>query len=223
MKKLLFTALLAALSAIAQAQPYPQHDMSKLVQPSGFNMQLARQVFNDLSKHAIAYPPRFDNAADQQRAAAEAKLLAELYHLLIKTQVITPKQPEYTGFLGEVARANAMAHNLAIPNTAQMADKYYQAWIARLNGKEKARAQGEFGLFLASSNRVDRAIPLLKQALKNGDPLANRALGIAYVKKGNTAEAQRYLQAHLKNHPQDKQTTEVLDAIKNGRMETKRQ
>ena len=141
MKKALFTALLAALSAIAQAQPYPQHDMSKLLQPSGFNMQLARQVFNDLSKHAIAYPPRFDNAADQQRAAAEAKLLAELYHLLIKTQVITPKQPEYTGFLGEVARANAMAHNLDVPNAAQMADKYYQAWIARLNGKEKARAR----------------------------------------------------------------------------------
>ena len=223
MKKALFTALLAALSAIAQAKPYPQHDMNQLVQPKSINMALANQVFNDLSEHAIAYPTRFDNATDQQRASAEAAQLAKLFRLMVETQVVTPKDAQYTGFLRQVAQTNAMAHNLDVPNAAAAADKYYQAWIARLNGKEKAQAQGEFGLFLVYSNRIDRGIATLQQALKNGDPLANRALGIAYLMKGNTAKAKQYLQAHLKNNPQDKQAATLLDAVKNGKVEVKQQ
>ena len=82
MKKALFTALLAALGAIAsptaQAVPYPPHDIMSIVRPDHIDMPLADKVMSDLYDHAGNYPPRFDNDADRQRAQAEAAQLSSL-------------------------------------------------------------------------------------------------------------------------------------------------
>ena len=127
MKKLLFTALLAALSAIAQAKPYPQHDIGKIVQPDHVDMQLADQVLSDLYDQAGNYPPRFDNAADQQRAAAEAAQLNRLFQGMIKVKAVTPQQPvPYINVLYRLARLNVMAHNMDVPNAAAQADRYFR-------------------------------------------------------------------------------------------------
>ena len=219
MKKLLFTALLAALSAIAQAKPYPQHDIGKIVQPDHVDMQLADQVLSDLYDQAGNYPPRFDNAADQQRAAAEAAQLNRLFQGMIKVKAVTPQQPvPYINVLYRLARLNVMAHNMDVPNAAAQADRYFQEMIKLLNNKpkEKARAQGEYGAFLVGSNRIDRAMPLLQQAVKGGDGNAHLPLGMAYLMKGKQAEAVKHLQTHQKNHPQDERARVLLQAIEKG-------
>lgn len=219
MKKLLFTALLAALSAIAQAKPYPQHDIGKIVQPDHVDMQLADQVLSDLYDQAGNYPPRFDNAADQQRAAAEAAQLNRLFQGMIKVKAVTPQQPApYINVLYRLARLNVMAHNMDVPNAAAQADRYFQEMIKLLNNKpkEKARAQGEYGAFLVGSNRIDRAMPLLQQAIKGGDTNAHLPLGMAYFMKGNKAEAVKHLQIHQKHYPQDERSRVLLEAINKG-------
>ena len=219
MKKLLFTALLAALSAIAQAKPYPQHDIGKIVQPDHVDMQLADQVLSDLYDQAGNYPPRFDNAADQQRAAAEAAQLNRLFQGMIKVKAVTPQQPEkYINVLYRLARLNVMAHNMDMPNAAAQADRYFQEMIKLLNNKpkEKARAQGEYGAFLVGSNRIDRAMPLLQQAIKGGDTNAHLPLGMVYFMKGNKAEAVKHLQIHQKHYPQDERSRVLLEAINKG-------
>ena len=219
MKKLLFTALLAALSAIAQAKPYPQHDIGKIVQPDHVDMQLADQVLSDLYDQAGNYPPRFDNAADQQRAAAEAAQLNRLFQGMIKVKAVTPQQPVlYINVLYRLARLNVMAHNMDVPNAATQADRYFQEMIKLLNNKpkEKARAQGEYGAFLVGSNRIDRAMPLLQQAIKGGDTNAHLPLGMAYFMKGNKAEAMKHLQIHQKHYPQDERSRVLLEAINKG-------
>lgn len=219
MKKLLFTALLAALSAIAQAKPYPQHDISKIVQPDHVDMQLADQVLSDLYDQAGNYPPRFDNAADQQRAAAEAAQLNRLFQGMIKVKAVTPQQPvPYINVLYRLARLNVMAHNMDVPNAAAQADRYFQEMIKLLNNKpkEKARAQGEYGAFLVGSNRIDRAMPLLQQAIKGGDTNAHLPLGMVYFMKGNKAEAVKHLQIHQKHYPQDERSRVLLEAINKG-------
>ena len=219
MKKLLFTALLAALSAIAQAKPYPQHDIGKIVQPDHVDMQLADQVLSYLYDQAGNYPPRFDNAADQQRAAAEAAQLNRLFQGMIKVKAVTPQQPvPYINVLYRLARLNVMAHNMDVPNAAAQADRYFQEMIKLLNNKpkEKARAQGEYGAFLVGSNRIDRAMPLLQQAVKGGDTNAHLPLGMVYFMKGNKAEAVKHLQIHQKHYPQDERSRVLLEAINKG-------
>ena len=219
MKKLLFTALLAALSAIAQAKPYPQHDIGKIVQPDHVDMQLADQVLSDLYDQAGNYPPRFDNAADQQRAAAEAAQLNRLFQGMIKVKAVTPQQPvPYINVLYRLARLNVMTHNMDVPNAAAQADRYFQEMIKLLNNKpkEKARAQGEYGAFLVGSNRIDRAMPLLQQAVKGGDTNAHLPLGMVYFMKGNKAEAVKHLQIHQKHYPQDERSRVLLEAINKG-------
>ena len=226
MKKLLFTALLAALSAIAQAKPYPQHDIGKIVQPDHVDMQLADQVLSDLYDQAGNYPPRFDNAADQQRAAAEAAQLNRLFQGMIKVKAVTPQQPApYVNVLYRLARLNVMAHNMDVPNAAAQADRYFQEMIKLLNNKpkEKARAQGEYGAFLVGSNRIDRAMPLLQQAVKGGDTNAHLPLGMAYFMKGNKAEAVKHLQIHQKHYPQDERSRVLLEAINKGTAKMYRQ
>ena len=168
MKKLLFTALLAAYGIIAHAAPYPSHDLSKLIQHNELNIQLVDNVLSDLDSVAGNYPPRFDNDADQLRAIAEAGQLNRFLQGVIDVKAVTPKQTtEYVNILYRLARINAMAHNMDVPDAAPIADGYFQKIIAQLKNKpkEKARIQGEYGAFLVSSNRVNHAIPLLQQAI----------------------------------------------------------
>ncbi|WP_325319559.1 tetratricopeptide repeat protein [Kingella oralis] len=223
MKKALFTALLAALGAIAspaaQAAPYPPHDIMSIVRPDHIDMPLADKVMSDLYDHVGNYPPRFDNDADRQRAQAEAAQLNRLFAGIIKVKAVTPQQPEkYINVLYRLARLNAMAHNMDMPNAAAQADRYFEEMIKLLNGKpkEKARAQGEYGAFLVGSNRIDRAMPLLQQAVKGGDGNAHLPLGMAYLMKGKQAEAVKHLQTHQKNHPQDERARVLLEAIEKG-------
>ncbi len=222
MKKALFTALLAALVATisisAQAAPYPQHDISKIVQPDHVDIQLADRILSDLYDHAGNYPPRFDNDADQQRAQSEAAQLNRLFQGMIKVKAVTPAQPiPYGNVLYRLARLNVMAHNMDVPNAAAQADRYFEELIKLLNQPDdKARAQGEYGAFLVSSNRIDRAMPLLQQAIKGGDTNAHLPLGMAYLMQGNKAEAVKHLQIHQKHYPQDERTRALLGAIEQG-------
>ena len=219
MKKLLFTALLAAYGIIAHAAPYPSHDLSKLIQHNELNIQLVDNVLSDLENVAGNYPPRFDNDADQLRAIAEAGQLNRFLQGVIDVKAVTPKQTtQYVNILYRLARINAMAHNMDVPDAAPIADGYFEKIIAQLKSKpkEKARIQGEYGAFLVSSNRVNRAMQLLQQAIKGGDTNAHLPLGIAYLMQGNKTEAVKQLQIHQKHFPQDERSRAVLQAIEQG-------
>ena len=96
---------------------------------------------SDLYDHAGNYPPRFDNDADRQRAQAEAAQLNRLFAGIIKVKAVTPQQPEkYINVLYRLARLNAMAHNMDMPNAAAQADRYFEEMIKLLNGKPKEKS-----------------------------------------------------------------------------------
>ena len=113
MKKILAAALLA-FSTAAFAAPYPQQNMQSVITPERFSGAAADKIYNDLAAHAGEYPLRFDNAADQKRAARDAAELLRISRSLIETDIIKPGDEAYIPMLHRTAQTAWIAHNLDV-------------------------------------------------------------------------------------------------------------
>ena len=81
--------------------------------------------------------------------------------------------------------------------------------------------QGEFGNFLASSARMERAIPMLRAAYQAGHQESGRDLATALLTQNKRSEALALLREYVRNFPQDQKGRAILNAVEQGRVETR--
>ncbi|MGF6148507.1 Putative Zn-dependent protease, contains TPR repeats [Kingella potus] len=222
MKKILAAILLASFG-IAFAAPYLQHNVKQSVLAGQrFNGPAADKIFNDLAGHAGNYPVRFDNAADQKRAARDAGELLNIFRALIETDIVKPSDGNYLPMLHHTARLAWIAHNLDVQGAAQTADGYYRKLLSVQPQAQRAQTLGEYGSFLASANQPDAALRMLRQAVDGGNAASRKTLAAVLLTKGQKEQALREIRAYVKQYPQDGEAKRMLEAVQSGRVEVKR-
>lgn len=219
MQKNLLILSFAALCATAIAKPYLEHDMGKVLTANQVDITAADKILDDLGEHAGMYPPQFDNADDKDQAITETRALITLYNGMIAEKIITPEHQLYRGIIFRLARLNWLAHNLDVPGAAAEADKHFQQLLTLLSGEEKATAQYEYGLFLASSNQIDRAATVLREAVNGGKTEARKSLAMALLAQDKKDEAIKEMKAYLKQFPKDAEAGQLLQAMETGNIE----
>ena len=177
MKKYLLTILLALAAHAALAAPYQPLNLQSLVSgspehpPINVNMHAVQRAFDNLAAHAAEYPVQFDNDVDRRRAIADLQPLGVLLDSLVQNNTpragAAPSQG-YLALLQMRARLNWMGHNLDQAGYAERAEADYARLLAFAPAAAKPAVQGEFGNFLASSARMERAIPMLRAAYQAG-------------------------------------------------------
>ena len=195
--------LIFALLA-SNAWAYGHHDVTQIVRtidgPKGPRYQIDTGVVNviidDLSRHADNYPPRFSDPQERQRATQDAAKLSGMLDILTKSGSSS------TELLLNVARLNAMGHNLDIPATAQRADAAYRELLTQQ--PEHPKSNYGYGLFLASTGRSKAALPYLEKAMAKGVDAASYTLGLVYLSLNDKRKAQALLISHAKAYPMDK-------------------
>ncbi len=229
MKKHLLTILLALSAPALLAAPYQPVNVRSLVSEQGashtVNMPALQRAMDNLAQHAGDYPVRFDNDADRRRAIADLKPLGYLLDSMVQNS--TPRAgaaatPEYLSSLHMRARLNWMAHNLDQAGAAAKADADYAKLLALAPARSKPAVQDEFGNFLASSSRMDRAVPMLRAAYRGGRKESGLGLSMALLAQGKRSEALPLLREYVRNFPQNQRAKELLEAVEAGRVETRR-
>jgi len=79
-----------------------------------------------------------------------------------------------------------------------------------------------YGTFLASSGKPKEALPYLEKALAVGVTDAAYAIGMVYLTLGNKEKALENLKAYKRRKPNDGNVDKLIDAIRNGKIELKR-
>ena len=168
MRRFLVTVLTLLVVSTASAREYLSFDLKRLITavetPSGKKASLdipyLDQILNDLSDHAINYPPQFDTPQDQQRATQDVLALSKMLDMLID---IPSPNPELLVRAGHV---NSMGHNLDIAGAGEKASIIFQ----RLLTAVPAHPRGNFlyGTLLAGGGKPKEALPYLEKALSVG-------------------------------------------------------
>jgi tetratricopeptide (TPR) repeat protein len=215
-----FLAALATSSV--SAREYGTYDTKRLVivsdAPTGkkyeFNVAYCDQILNDLSVHAKNYPPQFDNPQDKQRATQDAKALSGILELLMNTPSSNPE------LLTRAAFANSIGHNLGIPGAAEKADSNFQKLLAA--NPSDPRGNYMYGVFLAGAGKPKDALPYLEKALSLGVIDAAYGVGMTYLALGDKEQALKNLEDYKRRKPSDGNVDQLIDAIRNGKIEIKR-
>lgn len=214
-----FLILFALLiTATASAREYGHYNRKLLVTvsdtPAGkkydFDTVYFDQILNDLSTHAVNYPPRFDTPQDKQRATQDVKALSGMLDILINVPAPNP------AFLVRAGALNSIGHNLNIPNSAEKTHSAFH----RLLAIQPADPQGNylFGTFLGGSGKPKEALPYLEKALSLGVTNAAYAIGMTYLSLGNKEAALRNLEDYKRRKPDDRNVSALIDAIRNGKI-----
>jgi predicted Zn-dependent protease len=223
--RLRYALTIAGLTAtllISPAWGYEHHDLTKIVRnvetPQGTQHELDLGTINaviaDLSRHAINYPPTFASAQERQLATEDARRLSGLLDIVMASGRNGPP------LLRSVARLNAMAHNLDVAGAAGRADAAFKALLAQL--PEDADGNYGYGLFLASTARPQLAIAYLDKAMRKGVDAAPYTLALAYLGLNDKPKALVLLEPYAKGHPDDSAAQKLAQAIRDGRVETRR-
>lgn len=222
MRKLLLAFLAVLVTSNASAREYGNYDPKRLLTVSetpagkkyGFDGAYLDQMLSDLSAHAKNYPPQFDTPQDKQRATQDVKSLSGMLDILIN--VPTPN-PELLVRSGHV---NSMGHNLDIPGAAEKANSIFQRLLAAV--PSDPRGNYMYGTFLAGVGKPKEAIPYLEKALAVGVVDAAYAIGMTYLSLGNKEQALKNLEDYKQRKPSDGNVDKLIDAIRNGKIEFKR-
>ena len=166
---------------------------------------------------------QFDTDADRRRAIADLQPLGVVFDSLVENN--TPRagiapSPGYLALLQMRARFNWMGHNLDQAGYADRAEADYARLLAFAPAADKPAVQGEFGNFLASSARMERAIPMLRAAYQAGHKESGRDLATALLTQNKRSEALPLLREYVRNFPQDQKGRAILNAVEQGRVET---
>jgi len=221
LKKYIASLLLLLGAALACAQPYGHYDATQIVltsqTPAGktysLDMPYLDRMLNDLARHALGYPTRFDTPEDQQRATRDAQALGSMLDILLQT----PQAD--AALLLRAGIVHSIGHNLDIAGAAPKADATFQ----RLLAAQPDDAQGNYmyGNFLAGSGQSQKAVTFLEKALALGVTDANYSLGLNYLTLGDTQKALAYFEAHLQQNPDNQHIKDLVEAIQEGRFEIK--
>lgn len=218
-------ALFCFLQFIANAsyaEMYGNYDVKKILivtetesgQKKGVDLRYLDSIINDLGKHASVYPPRFDNAADLQRAKADARSLSGVLDILVDTPTAS------TDLLKRSSLINSIGFMLDIPGSADKADRDFRNLLNQM--PDDTFANYRYGVFLADSNQGSKALPYLEKSAKAGVKQAYYSLGMAYLSQQNTELAVKNLEIYKGLMPNNGQIEGLLDAIKSGNVKFKK-
>lgn len=222
MRTLLLTILFALVTSGVSAREYGNYDTKRLVTVTetpegkkyGFGGPYLGQMMSDLSAHARNYPPQFDTPQDKQRATEDVKALSGMLDALIN--VPNPDLKLLT-LAGDV---NSMGHNLDIPGAAQKANSIFLRLLAA--APSDPRGNFMYGTFLAGVGKPKDALPYLEKALSVGVIDAAYAIGMTYLTLGDKEQALKNLEDYKRRKPSDGSVDQLIDAIRNGKIEFKR-
>lgn len=222
MRQLLLAVLVVLATFNASAREYgnydPKHLLSVSETPSGkkygFDGAYLDQMLNDLSAHAKNYPPQFDTPQDKQRATQDVKALSGMLDILINVPTPNPE------LLVRAGHVNSMGHNLDIPGAVEKASSIFLRLLSA--APSDPRGNYMYGTFLAGVGKPKEALPYLEKALAVGVVDAAYAIGMTYLTLGNKEQALKNLESYKQRKPSDGNVDKLIDAIRNGKIEFKR-
>jgi len=222
MFKIVFALFLASTLSTATAKEYGNFDLKRLLTVSetpsgkkhGFDGAYLDQILNDLSAHAKNYPAQFDTAADRQRATQDVKALSGMFDILINVPTPSPALLVRAGYL------NSIGHNLGIAGSAEKANSIYQRLLAV--SPSDPRGNYMYGTFLSGVGKPKEALPYLEKALALGVAEAAYSLGMTHLSLGDRELALKNLEDYKRQKPSDGNVDKIIDGIRNGRIEIKR-
>jgi len=222
MRKFLFSVFAVLLAASASAKEYGQYDPKRLPTVSespsgkkyGFDIAYLDRMLNDLSAHAKNYPPQFDTPQDKQRATRDVKALSGMLDILIDVPAPNPELLVRAGYL------NSIGHNLDIPGSAVKTRSIFQRLLAAV--PNDPRGNYMYGTFLAGVGKPKEALPYLEKALAVGVTDAAYAIGMTYLTLGDKEQALKNLTDYKRRKPSDLNVDQLIEAIRNGKIEFKR-
>ena len=214
-------SLLFAFS-FAQAAEYGSYEPKRILTVTetssgktyGIDTKYLDQILNDLGRHAKNYPPQFDTPQDKPRAVQDIKMLSGMLDILINGPSPNPEILWRAGFL------NSMGHNLDIAGSAEKTFTIFQKLLAIY--PSDPRGNYMYGAFLAGLGKPKEALPYLEKALSVGVTDAAYALGMTHLSLGNKESALVNLEAYRQRNPDDMNIAKLIDAIRNGKVEIKR-
>jgi predicted Zn-dependent protease len=222
MHKFLFALSVLLIASVANAREYGNYEPKRLLTVSetpsgkkhGFDGAYLDQMLNDLSAHAKNYPPQFDTPQDQQRATQDVKALSGMLDILINVPTPNPELLVRAGYL------NSIGHNLNIAGSAEKADSIFQRLLAAT--PSDPRGNYMYGTFLAGVGKAKNALPYLEKALAVGVTDAAFTIGMTYLTLGDIEQALKNLEDYKRRKPNDTNVDKLIDAIRNGKIEFKR-
>jgi TonB family protein len=180
----------------------------------GIDTKYLDQILNDLGGHAKNYPPHFDTDQDKLRAVQDIKMLSGMLDILINGPSPNLEILWRAGFL------NSMGHNLDIAGSAEKASTIFKNLLAMF--PSDPRGNYMYGTFLAGIGKPKDALPYLEKALSVGVTDAAYTLGMTHLSLGNKESALVNLEAYKQRNPNDINVNKLVDAIRNGKVEIKR-
>ena len=217
-----FTFSLLFAFSFAQAAEYGSYEPKRILTVTetssgktyGIDTKYLDQILNDLGRHAKNYPPQFDTPQDKPRAVQDIKMLSGMLDILINVPSPNPEILWRAGFL------NSMGHNLDIAGSAQKTFTIFQKLLS--TSPSDPRGNYMYGTFLAGAGKPKDALPYLEKALSVGVTDAAYALGMTHLSLGNKESALVNLEAYRQRNPNDMNVTKLIGAIRNGKVEIKR-
>ena len=205
----------------ASAKEYGNHDLTRLLKESetssgkkhSFDAAYLDKILNDLSAHALNYPPQFDTPRDQQRAVKDVKTLSGMLDTLINAPTPNLELLVRAGFL------NSIAHNLDVSGAAEKANSIFLRLLAL--SPSDPRGNYMYGHFLSGTGKPKEALPYLEKALAAGIVDAGFSIGLVYVFLGEKVQAIKSLEDYKRRKPDDANVDKIIDAIRHGRVEIK--
>lgn len=222
MRKLTLAVLVVLIAFNASAREYGNYDPKRLLTVSetpsgkkyGFDVVYLDQILNDLSAHAKNYPPQFDTPQDKQRAAQNVKMMSGMLDIMINVPTPNPELLVRAGYL------NSMGHNLDVPGAAEKANSIFLKLLAAI--PSEPRGNYMYGTFLAGIGKPKEALLYLEKALSVGVVDAAYSIGMTYLTLGDKAQALKNLEDYKRRKPGDASVDTLIDAIRNGKLELKR-
>lgn len=114
---------------------------------------------------------------------------------------------------------NSMGHNLDIPGSAKKTSVIFQKLLA--DEPSNPKANYSYGAFLAGAGKPKEALPYLEKALALGVKEADFSIGLVRLGLGDKEGALKNLEAYKLNVPGDKNVDQIIEAIRNGKIEVK--
>lgn len=222
MRTLFLTILIALVTSAVSAREYGNYDTKRLLTVTetptgkkyGFGGPYLGQIMSDLSSHARNYPPQFDTPQDKLRATEDVKALSGMLDVLIN---VPNPDLKLLALAGDI---NSMGYNLDISGAAQKADSIFLRLLAA--APSDPRGNYMYGTFLAGVGKPKEALPYLETALSVGVIDAAYAMGMTYLALGDKEKALANLEDYKRRKPSDGSVDKLIDAIRNGKIEYKR-
>lgn len=221
MRKYLLALFCLLSISMVYAKEYGRYDLKQLVivsetpagKKQGIDLAYLDRILSDLAAHARDYPPRFDTPQDRERAVQDVKKLSGMLDILVDVPKPNAQMLFRAGFL------NSMGHNLDIPGAAQKTSIIFQKLLADEPANPKANYT--YGVFLAGAGKSKEALPYLEKARALGVKEADFSIGLVHLGLGDKEGALKRLEAYKLNVPDDKNVGQIIDAIRNGKIEVK--